>query len=128
MFGAGLLGFGAGSLVLLAMVGLGLATALFGLAPAQLALLRLSGGAAGFFASMIGLYSVLSRSFPTHARATGTGFIMGISRLGSALAPYVAGLLFSGGLGRGGVSILMGLPAVLGAALLASFTVRPPTN
>lgn len=113
-----------------AMLGLGISTALFGFVAADITLLRLSSGAAGFFifASMIGLYSVISRTFPTHARATGTGFIIGFSRVGSALAPFIAGLLFSNGLGRGGVSVLMGIAAVLGAVLLTSFTVRPAAN
>jgi MFS family permease len=122
--------FGVKRLTLWSMLGVGVCTALFGFAPADIGLLRLSGGIAGFFifASMIGLYSIISRSFPTYVRATGTGLIIGIGRVGSALAPVVAGLLFTAGVGRGLVSTVMGVAAVLAALLLGAFTVRAPTH
>jgi glycine/D-amino acid oxidase-like deaminating enzyme len=77
---------------------------------------------------MVGLYSVIARTFPTQVRATGTGFVIGIGRLGSAVSPAIAGLLFAGGMGRDGVSMTMASAALLAALLLALFTVRAPTN
>ena len=117
-------------LSVLALIGMGACTALFGLTPADLMLLKIAAAAAGFFlfAGMIGLYAVIARTFPTHVRATGTGFVIGIGRAGSALAPLIAGVLFTAGLGRAGVSAVMGIAAVLAAMLLISFTVRAPAG
>jgi benzoate transport len=122
--------YGVKRLTLLAMFGMGISTALFGRAPADLLMLKLAAALAGFFifATMIGLYSVISRTFPTHVRATGTGFTIGIGRIGSALSPFLAGLLFSSGFGRAPVSLIMATAVVLGAGLLAMFNVRAPTN
>jgi len=122
--------YGLKRLTVLALLGMGCFTALFGLVPADLFWLRIVAAITGFFlfAGMIGLSAVIARTFPTHARATGTGFVIGIGRAGSALAPFIAGLLFTAGLHRGGVSIIMAVAAVLAALLLMSFTVRAPTN
>ena len=35
--------------------------------------------------------------FPTHVRASGTGFAIGVGRGGSVLAPIIAGFLFAAG-------------------------------
>jgi benzoate transport len=122
--------YGVKRLTLLAMLGMGISTALFGYVPADLLTLQLSAALAGFFifATMIGLYSIISRTFPTHVRATGTGFTIGIGRVGSALSPLLAGLLFASGIGRAPVSLTMATAVLLGAALLALFSVRAPTN
>jgi benzoate transport len=117
-------------ITILAMLAFAGSVTAFGLVPADLGLLRLAAAIAGFclFASMVGLYSVISRTFPTQVRATGTGFVIGIGRLGSAISPAIAGLLFAGGMGRDGVSMTMASAALLAALLLALFTVRAPTN
>ena len=122
--------FGLQRLTVLVLISMGLCTALFGFVPADLALLKIAAAATGFclFAGMIGLYAVIARTFPTHVRATGTGFVIGIGRAGSALAPFIAGLLFTSGLSRGGVSIVMATAAVLAAMFLISFVVREPTS
>lgn len=93
---------------------------LFGKAPADLALLRMAAAAAGFcvFGAMVGVYAVVSRAFPTAARASGTGFAIGIGRLGSVASPLMASALFSFGFGRAGVSAAMSVPALLAAAIL----------
>lgn len=51
----------------------------------------------GFFtnAAISGFYAAFARGFPTHARATGTGFALGVGRLGAAGSPLLAGALFS---------------------------------
>lgn len=51
----------------------------------------------GFFtnAAISGFYAAFARGFPTHARGTGTGFALGIGRLGAAGSPIIAGALFS---------------------------------
>lgn len=110
-------------LVLVALVGMALATAAFGFAGGDLTLLRLSAAGVGVFlyAGMVGLYALIARTFAAQQRATGTGFVIGVGRVGSALAPAAAGLLFSLGLGRGAVSVAMGAMAMLSAVLLLGF-------
>ncbi len=51
----------------------------------------------GFFtnAAISGYYAAFARGFPAHARATGTGFVLGIGRLGAAGSPIIAGSLFT---------------------------------
>lgn len=113
-------------LVVVAFGGMAAATALFGLTPASLPLLLAVAGLSGFFmfGGMIGLYPVVTRTFKASARATGTGFVVGVGRASSAAAPVVAGLMLSAGLDRSAVSLWMALPALLAAIVLALFPVR----
>lgn len=76
--------------------------------------------AAGFFtnAGIVGLYSLFAKVFPTHLRATGTGFAIGFGRSGAALAPVLAGYLFATGFGLQSVAIVMGSGALLGAVMI----------
>jgi benzoate transport len=75
---------------------------------------------AGFFtnAAIVGLYTLFARVFPTHVRATGTGFAIGVGRGGAALAPILAGYLFEAGFGLQSVAIMMGCGALLAGVLL----------
>ena len=52
---------------------------------------------AGFFtnAAISGFYAAFARGFPAHARGTGTGFALGVGRLGAAGSPLIAGALFT---------------------------------
>ena len=47
----------------------------------------------GFFtnAAISGYYAAFARGFPAYARATGTGFVLGVGRLGAAGSPIIAG-------------------------------------
>ncbi|HEY6816618.1 MAG TPA: MFS transporter [Croceibacterium sp.] len=51
----------------------------------------------GFFtnAAISGYYAAYARGFPAYARATGTGFVLGVGRLGAAGSPIIAGALFT---------------------------------
>ena len=51
----------------------------------------------GFFtnAAISGYYAAFARGFPAYARATGTGFVLGIGRFGAAGSPLIAGALFA---------------------------------
>ncbi len=51
----------------------------------------------GFFtnAAISGYYAAFARGFPAYARASGTGFVLGIGRFGAAGSPLIAGALFS---------------------------------
>jgi hypothetical protein len=41
------------------------------------------------------MYSIVAYAFPTHVRATGTGFVIGIGRGGAVLSPWLAGTLLT---------------------------------
>ncbi|MDB5583090.1 MAG: hypothetical protein JWR80_8266 [Bradyrhizobium sp.] len=106
--------------VVLAVTGAGIFTVLFGALPANLALLRTVAACAGFFlfGGIVGLYAIIARTFAAPVRASGTGFVIGVGRGGSAAAPALAGLLFVSGYDRFGVSIVMGSCAILAAIAL----------
>jgi len=75
----------------------------------------------GFFtnAAISGYYAAYSRGFPAYARATGTGFVLGVGRLGAAGSPIIAGALFTW-LGNDElltVSIIMAMGSVISLIL-----------
>lgn len=110
-------------LLALTIVAMLLSTALvivFGRAQTDLSGLSLVAALAGFAtnAGVVGLYALIAQSFPTSARATATGFVIGVGRGGSALAPAVAGLLFAAGSGLQSVAVIMGLGSLIAAAAL----------
>lgn len=101
------------------------AVALLGRSSGELGVLMAGAAITGLLtnAAVIGLFAVLTRSYPSGLRATGLGFTMGLGRGGSALAPIMAGVLFSAGLGVPMVALIMGCGSIIAAALIA--TVRP---
>lgn len=95
---------------------------LFGRGQSDLAGLSMVAAAAGFAtnAGVVGLYALIAQSFPTGVRASATGFVIGVGRGGSALAPALAGFLFAAGYQLQTVAIMMGLGSIVAAgALLA---------
>jgi len=92
----------------------------FGRAQTDLVALSTVAAIAGFAtnAGVVGLYALIAQSFPTGVRATATGFVIGVGRGGSALAPALAGFLFAAGYGLQTVAILMGLGSIIGAIAL----------
>ncbi len=56
--------------------------------PIDLQILMTIGFVVGFFgnAAVSGLYSIVAYAFPTHVRATGTGFVIGIGRGGAVIS------------------------------------------
>jgi len=46
-------------------------------------------------AAISGYYAAYSRGFPAYARGAGTGFVLGVGRLGAAGSPLLAGALFN---------------------------------
>jgi MFS family permease len=99
-----------------------IAVTVFGRSPANLVQLILICVAAGFCtnASITGMYAIFAKAFPTHVRASGTGFAVGVGRGGSVLAPIIAGFLFKFGYTLPTVASLMGLGSLLGAAVLVN--------
>jgi MFS family permease len=99
---------------------------LFGQVQPDLHQLSMVAGAAGFFTngSVVCIYTLIARCFPTALRAGGTGFVIGIGRGGAAGAPIVAGLLFTAGFGLPSVSIMMAMGSVIAAAAIFSLRSR----
>lgn len=80
----------------------------------------------GFFtnAAISGYYAAFARGFPAYARATGTGFVLGVGRLGAAGSPIIAGALF-GWLGNDQLLTVSGIMALGSIASLILFLMLP---
>lgn len=107
----------------LAMVSMLLSTVsviAFGRGQGDIAALSLIAAITGFVtnAGVVALYALIAQTFPTGVRATATGFVIGVGRGGSALAPALAGILFAAGYGLGAVSVLMALGSTIAALAL----------
>ena len=92
----------------------------FGHGYTDLATLSLVCACAGFFTNgaINGLYATFAQVFPSHMRASGTGFGIGIGRGGSVLAPIIAGFLFQAGNSLPKVSLLLSFGSVVAAVLI----------
>jgi MFS family permease len=66
----------------------------------------------------VGLYAIIAQVFPTHIRASGTGFTIGVGRGGSVFAPIIAGFLFAAGYALPTVALLLGLGSLFAAGVL----------
>jgi benzoate transport len=114
---------------------------LFGRTPPDLQRLSFICFCAGFFANgaIVGLYAIFAQAFPTHVRAFGTGFVIGLGRGGAALAPIIAGLLFEGsirlplvdrvlfegGIGVPMVAFVMALGSLIAGGVLLLLKLKP---
>jgi benzoate transport len=119
--------FGVKRLTLLVLVMSTVMVTVFGRGQGDLRELSLVCAATGFFtnAGIVGLYAILAQAFPTHVRATGTGFVVGLGRGGSMLSPPIAGILFQGGYSLQTVSVLMAAGSLLAAVTLSLLRLRP---
>jgi len=105
-----------------------LAVVYFGMGHDTLMAWRLSTFLQMFFlnAAIVGYYAAFARGFPAYARATGTGFALGIGRAGAAGSPIVAGILFDT-LGKEQllpVSMIMTVGSLIGVGLLLALPLR----
>jgi benzoate transport len=125
----GLLGmrFGMKPLTILVMVMSTVMVIVLGNTPANLQRWQLTAAACGFFtnAAIVGMYAIFAQAFPTHIRAFGTGFAIGVGRGGSALAPALAGYLFKTGWSLPTVSTTMSIAALLAAGVLSLLKLKP---
>lgn len=98
----------------------------FGSGARDLAGLAMMVAVTGLFtnAAIVGLYALFAQIFPTHVRATGTGFAIGVGRGGAALAPVIGGYLFQAGFGLQAVAVIMGTGSILAAIALFFVKVR----
>lgn len=96
------------------------AVAFFGRTSADLSALTTMAIIVGFFgnAAVSGLYSIVAYAFPTHVRASGTGFVIGVGRGGAVLSPWLAGYLLDAGNTLPTVGLIMGTGSLLAAAAL----------
>jgi benzoate transport len=103
------------------------AVVIFGHTPPELGQLSLFAAISGFFtnAGIVGMYAIFAQAYPTHVRAFGTGFAIGIGRGGSALAPPLGGALFDAGFGLPIVATIMGLSALVAAVLVTLLKLKP---
>jgi MFS family permease len=78
--------------------------------------------AMGYFinAAIAGFYASLAAAYPTHLRAAGTGWGLGVGRLGAVLAPPVGGLLLVAGMEVSWVFAIVGAPMIIGAVSIWS--------
>jgi hypothetical protein len=67
----------------------------------------------------------LAADHPTHVRAFGTGFAVGVGRGGSVLAPNLAGILFAANLDRPAVSMIMAAGSLVAAGVLTMLVIKP---
>jgi benzoate transport len=114
-------------LTIIVMVLSSVMVALFGRSPPDLQRLALICACAGFCtnAGIVGMYAILAQAFPTHVRAFGTGFAIGVGRGGSVLAPIVAGFLFTWGYSLPNVALTMGVGSLIAAGVLSMLKLRP---
>jgi len=125
----GLLGlkFGMKPLTIGVMVLSAVMVVILGHTPPDLQRLSLICACSGFFtnAAIVGLYAIFAQAFPTHVRAFGTGFAVGIGRGGSVLAPIVAGFLFKAGYGLPAVATTLSFAALIAAGVLSLLKLKP---
>jgi MFS family permease len=118
----------------------------FGIKRATMVALAISGVMVGFFgmgqsslmgwtlavlsvglftnSAIVGFYSAWAIAYPTHIRATGTGFALSVGRGGAALSPVLAGILFAADLGLMGVSIVMAIGSFLALGMFSMLDLK----
>jgi len=102
------------------MICFGVAIAGLGVTPPLLMPFMIAASVCGFFlyGSAAGFYATLAVSFAAEARASGSGLLLGVGRIASAIAPLAAGRLFAAGLGRTEVSAIFCLCAIAAGIVL----------
>jgi benzoate transport len=114
------------ALTIVTLVGSSAMVVWFGRGSPDLAALSGTVAIAGLFinSGIAGYYLLFAKVFPTHVRATGTGFAIGIGRGGAVLAPIIAGYLFQAGFGLQAVATMMAMGSLLSAGALLALKVR----
>jgi MFS family permease len=115
-------------LTIVTLVGSSAMVVWFGHGSSNLAALASTVAIAGLFTNSAigGYYLLFAKVFPTHVRATGSGFAVGMGRGGAVLAPIIAGYLFQAGFGLQAVATTMATGSLLSAAALLALKVRAP--
>jgi benzoate transport len=119
--------FNVKALTIGAMVLSTVAVIIFGRSPPDLDKLALLCAFSGFFTNgaIVGMYAIFAQAFPTHVRAGGTGFGIGVGRGGSVLAPIIAGFLFNAGQPVPTVALIMAFGSLAAAIIVGFLKLRP---
>jgi MFS family permease len=114
------------ALTLVTLIGSSALVVWFGRRSHDLSSLAATVAVAGLFTNSAigGYYLLFAKVFPTHVRATGTGFAVGVGRGGAVVAPIIAGYLFQAGFGLQTVATLMAMGSLLSAGALLALKVR----
>ena len=94
---------------------------MFGSVPSSnLMYISLFAGICGFFGNpgIVGLFALFAHVFPTHVRASGTGFCVGLGRGAGMLSPIIVGFLFQWGFQLPAVTVLISVGGFIGAVVL----------
>jgi predicted MFS family arabinose efflux permease len=107
-------------LAILAMIATAGALVLFGRTAPDIFMLKAMATLLGFFlfSGVVGLYALLAKVYPTRLRATGTGFAIGVGRVGGVLGPAIGGWLIGNGFSRPDAAAIMAAGSVLAAVVL----------
>ncbi len=91
-----------------------------GYVPADLGYIKFIAFLCGFFGNsgIIGMYALFPAVFPTHIRASGTGFTVGVGRGGAILSPIIVGFMFQAGLPLHVVTVIISTGAFIAAGVL----------
>ncbi len=65
------------------------------------------------FGGIVGLYAVIPQIYHADVRAFGTGWGIGMGRLGGIVGPFVAGLIISSGIDRHYYFLILAIPVLL---------------
>ncbi len=97
-----------------------------GSTPADLDYIKVIAALCGFFGNsgIVGMYALFPAAFPTHVRASGTGFTVGMGRGGAILSPIIVGFMFQAGLPLPTVSMLISTGALIAAGVLVFLKIR----
>ena len=119
--------FGIKALTITVMILSTVMVMIFGHSPPDLARLSIICAAAGFCtnSAIVGMYAIFAQAFPTHVRASGTGFAVGMGRGGAVLAPAVAGFLFKAGYDLPTVALMMSFGSLVAAGLILMLKLKP---
>lgn len=111
------------------LIVMGLAIAAFGSAAHNFTFTLITSVIIGFciFGAAVVLYATAAATFPARVRATGIGLSMGAGRLGSFFGPFVAGQMLGSTLDLGRVTtcVLLAIPVVISAVILAKVPLKP---
>ncbi len=93
---------------------------MIGQIPTELNYIKIIAACCGFFGNsgIIGMYALFPAVFPTHVRASGTGFTVGVGRGGAILSPIIVGFMFQAGLPLQSVTMIISIGAFVAAGVL----------
>jgi MFS family permease len=107
-------------LTIVMLIGAAAMIVAFGRGATDIVSLTIRVAVAGSFtnAAVVGLYSLFAKVFPTHVRASGTGFAVGVGRGGAVVAPVIAGYLFEAGCSLPTVATILAAGSLAAAVAL----------